>query len=57
MIQDDNITPAERMDPHRRRYPWWLALVALLLLAYGITDAITHWGERAEFKITHSCGI
>lgn len=57
MITDDSVTPAERLHPFQQRYPSWIAVLALLLLVYGLTDTVTRWGERVEFKITRNCGI
>ena len=71
MIPGDNVGPEERLAPLMRRpgYPWVLAVIAGLLLAFGLVDAVTQWGEerdalavaevvgRVAHRITLSCGF
>lgn len=54
----DHETPQSRLFLHRRRrYPWWIALIALVLFAYGLTQAIDDYAGRVEFRVERNCGL
>lgn len=59
MIPGDNVRPEERLR-QRSGYPVVLAMIAIMLLAYGLAQFVTDWGARAPL-VTHavvrSCGL
>lgn len=58
MIPGDNVRPEERL--RGRRYPVWPAIIAFMLLAYGLAQYITDLGAQSplvSFAVRHSCGL
>lgn len=61
-MSKDYQTPAQRLAflNRPRRYPFVLALIALVLLAYFVAQLITSWGASSplvSFVVGWSCGI